>query len=45
MTEAMNREGWAGRDSRVAMVLQKERAGVEIEVSAEDIEARLKANP
>jgi 3-hydroxyisobutyrate dehydrogenase len=45
MREAMNREGWAGRDSRVAMVLQKERAGVEIEVSAEDIEARLKANP
>jgi 3-hydroxyisobutyrate dehydrogenase len=45
MREAMNREGWAGRDSRVAMVLQKERAGVEFEVSAEDIEARLKANP
>jgi 3-hydroxyisobutyrate dehydrogenase len=45
MREAMNREGWAGRDSRVAMVLQKERAGVEIEVPAEAIEARLKANP
>jgi 3-hydroxyisobutyrate dehydrogenase len=45
MREAMNRDGWAGRDSRVAMVLQKERAGVEIEVSAEDIEARLKENP
>lgn len=45
MREAMNREGWAGRDSRVAMVLQKERAGVEIEVSAEEIEARLKENP
>ena len=32
MTEAMNR-GWEGRDSRVAMTLQTERAGVEIRVS------------
>jgi 3-hydroxyisobutyrate dehydrogenase len=31
MTEAMNR-GWAGRDSRVAMLLQEERAGVSIAV-------------
>jgi 3-hydroxyisobutyrate dehydrogenase-like beta-hydroxyacid dehydrogenase len=31
MTEAMNR-GWAGRDSRVAMLLQEERAGVSISV-------------
>lgn len=31
MTEAMNR-GWAGRDSRVAMLLQQERAGVSIAV-------------
>jgi 3-hydroxyisobutyrate dehydrogenase-like beta-hydroxyacid dehydrogenase len=31
MTEAMNR-GWAQRDSRVAMLLQQERAGVEIKV-------------
>jgi 3-hydroxyisobutyrate dehydrogenase len=31
MTEAMNR-GWADRDSRVAMLLQEERAGVEIRV-------------
>jgi len=45
MTEAMNRQGWAGRDSRVAMVLQKERAGVEIEVPPEAIEALLKQNP
>jgi len=44
LTEAMNR-GWGGRDSRVAMVLQKERAGVDIEVSAEDIEELLKSNP
>ena len=32
MTEALNR-GWAERDSRVAMLLQEERAGVEIKVS------------
>ncbi|HXA69000.1 MAG TPA: NAD(P)-dependent oxidoreductase [Stellaceae bacterium] len=31
MTEAMNR-GWAGRDSRVAMLLQQERAGASIQV-------------
>ena len=33
MTEALNR-GWAERDSRVAMLLQEERAGVEIKVPA-----------
>lgn len=32
MTEALNR-GWADRDSRVPMVLQNERAGVDIKVS------------
>ncbi len=37
MTEAMNR-GWAARDSRVPMLLQEERAGVEIKVAAEAIE-------
>ena len=31
MTEALNR-GWAERDSRVAMLLQEERAGVEIKI-------------
>jgi 3-hydroxyisobutyrate dehydrogenase len=31
MTEALNR-GWGDRDSRVAMLLQQERAGVEIKV-------------
>lgn len=31
MTEAMNR-GWGNRDSRVAMLLQEERAGVEVRV-------------
>ena len=34
MTEAMNR-GWDGRDSRVAMLLQEERAGVEVRVDPE----------
>ena len=33
MTEALNR-GWGERDSRVAMLLQEERAGVEIKVPA-----------
>ena len=35
LTEAINR-GWEGRDSRVAMLLQEERAGVEVRVP-EDI--------
>lgn len=40
LTEAMNR-GWGGRDSRVAMLLQEERAGVEIQVPEEQLrEAR-----
>ena len=34
LTEALNR-GWGGRDSRVAMLLQEERAGVEIQVDRE----------
>ena len=41
MTEALNR-GWAARDSRVPMLLQEERAGVEIKVPAENIQAVLK---
>jgi 3-hydroxyisobutyrate dehydrogenase len=36
LTEAMNR-GWEGRDSRSAMLLQTERAGVEISVSEKRI--------
>jgi 3-hydroxyisobutyrate dehydrogenase len=36
MSEAMNR-GWAERDSRVAMLLQEERAGVKIAVPVEQI--------
>ena len=41
MTEALNR-GWGDRDSRVPMLLQEERAGVEIKVPAAKIEAVLK---
>ncbi len=41
MTEALNR-GWAERDSRVATLLQEERAGVEIRVPAAAIAAVLK---
>jgi 3-hydroxyisobutyrate dehydrogenase len=40
LTEALNR-GWGDRDSRVAMLLQEERAGVEISVSEEAIRAVL----
>lgn len=40
MTEALNR-GWADRDSRVSMLLQEERAGVEIKVPAAEIQAVL----
>ncbi len=36
LTEAMNR-GWGPRDSRVAMLLQQERAGVHIAVPAEKV--------
>ena len=40
MTEALNR-GWADRDSRVAMLLQEERAGVQIKVTEEAIREAL----
>jgi 3-hydroxyisobutyrate dehydrogenase-like beta-hydroxyacid dehydrogenase len=40
LTEAMNR-GWGSRDSRVAMLLQEERAGVDIQVPEDQLrEAR-----
>jgi 3-hydroxyisobutyrate dehydrogenase len=42
MTEAINR-GWAGRDSRVAMLLQEERAGVEVRVDPEVLRQALEA--
>ena len=38
MTEALNR-GWSERDSRVAMLLQEERAGVAIKVPVDAIQA------
>jgi 3-hydroxyisobutyrate dehydrogenase len=38
LTEALNR-GWGERDSRVAMLLQEERSGVEIHVPEEDLRA------
>ncbi len=44
MTEAMNR-GWAARDSRVAMLLQEERAGVEIRVPEDTLRAALEKEP
>ena len=37
MTEALNR-GWGQRDSRSAMLLQEERAGVDVKVPREDIQ-------
>jgi len=43
MTEALNR-GWAQRDSRVAMLLQEERAGVQIAVPADKIRAVLESD-
>ena len=41
MTEALNR-GWGHRDSRSPMLLQEERAGVEIKVAASAIQDVLK---
>ena len=40
MTEAMNR-GWAGRDARVVMMLEQERAGIEVKVDAERLQEAL----
>ena len=42
MTEAINR-GWGDRDSRVAMLLQEERAGVEVRVDEAVLNAVLEA--
>jgi 3-hydroxyisobutyrate dehydrogenase-like beta-hydroxyacid dehydrogenase len=42
MTEALAR-GWGGRDSRVVMMLEQERAGVEIAVDAERMREALAA--
>jgi 3-hydroxyisobutyrate dehydrogenase-like beta-hydroxyacid dehydrogenase len=40
LTEALNR-GWGERDSRVAMLLQEERAGVKIAIPADQIKDAL----
>jgi 3-hydroxyisobutyrate dehydrogenase len=40
MTEALNR-GWGERDSRVAMLLQEERAGVDVKVPPEQLRLAL----
>jgi 3-hydroxyisobutyrate dehydrogenase-like beta-hydroxyacid dehydrogenase len=40
MTEALGR-GWGGRDSRAVMLLQQERAGIEIAVDPEELRAAL----
>jgi 3-hydroxyisobutyrate dehydrogenase len=42
MTEALNREGWAKRDSRIFMTLQEERSGVEIKVPEAKVQEVLK---
>jgi 3-hydroxyisobutyrate dehydrogenase-like beta-hydroxyacid dehydrogenase len=44
LTEALNR-GWAERDSRVSMLLQEERSGVEIRVPEPALRAALEAEP
>jgi 3-hydroxyisobutyrate dehydrogenase-like beta-hydroxyacid dehydrogenase len=42
LTEAINR-GWSGRDSRVAMTLQEERAGIEVRVDPDQLKDALAA--
>lgn len=42
MTEALNR-GWGDRDSRIAMLLQEERAGVEVRVSPDALREALES--
>jgi 3-hydroxyisobutyrate dehydrogenase len=40
MTEAMNR-GWAGRDLRIVMTLEQERAGIEVKVDPDRLKEAL----
>jgi len=42
LTEAMNR-GWGNRDSRVAQLLQEERAGIEVRVAPEKLQQALES--
>lgn len=44
LTEALNR-GWGQRDSRVAMLLQEERAGVEIKVDEAEMQRAMEEAP
>jgi 3-hydroxyisobutyrate dehydrogenase len=44
LTEGVNR-GWGERDSRVAMLLQEERSGVEIQVTPADLAAVFEQDP
>ena len=43
MTEALD-QGWGDRDSRVAMCLQQERAGIEFTVDPKDVQVVLDAD-
>ncbi len=43
MTEALNRDGWGKRDSRVFLLLQEERAGVHIAVPESKVQEVLKS--
>jgi 3-hydroxyisobutyrate dehydrogenase len=44
LTEALNR-GWGERDSRVAMLLQEERAGVQVRVDEARLREALEKDP
>jgi 3-hydroxyisobutyrate dehydrogenase len=44
MTEALNR-GWGERDSRVSMLLELERAGVQIKVDEAKVKEALEKDP
>jgi hypothetical protein len=44
LSEALNR-GWGDRDSRSPMLLQEERAGVEIRVDPKRLEEALERDP
>jgi 3-hydroxyisobutyrate dehydrogenase len=44
LSEALNR-GWADRDSRSPMILQQERAGIEVRVDPKRIAEALERDP
>jgi 3-hydroxyisobutyrate dehydrogenase len=44
LSEALNR-GWGDRDSRSPMLVQQERAGVEIRVEAKRLEEAIERDP